>query len=305
MFIKALAIAAAVGGVVAQRPSNVSICDYYTIALLKNNTAANQMTLLTLVVNTAVIGNYTKPNVGITVPGILAPGMYNGTAVNLAPYFTGALASTNGGGMMGISVNFLDGGGAAPLMMNMPANSTTSNQYRLLTHLYEYFGVLLGCSMQGASDYPAYTGSGSMYKVHKFMDLSYAEVGWFIQQVASSAASFGVAQSDLEVVGMALANLFDYRCAPPTVVVPSQGAQLQSICTDSTCPIALNSSCNAVANVTQPMPASVSGSMPSGPGTAPSSTSISPIEPTDAAGAAGVAGVSLIAAVGGLIAALL
>ena len=54
--------------------------------------------------------------------------MVNGTAVNLAPYFTGMLASTNRGGSMGVSVNFLDGGGATPLMMNMPANDTSSNQ---------------------------------------------------------------------------------------------------------------------------------------------------------------------------------
>lgn len=53
----ALAAAAAAGTVLAQRPSNVTVCDYYTTALLKNNTAANQLTLLTLVVNTAVIGN--------------------------------------------------------------------------------------------------------------------------------------------------------------------------------------------------------------------------------------------------------
>lgn len=37
-----------------------SICDKYTTALLKQNTAANQQTLLTLVVNTAVIGNYVQ-----------------------------------------------------------------------------------------------------------------------------------------------------------------------------------------------------------------------------------------------------
>lgn len=60
--------------VTAQRPSNTSVCDYYTTALLMNKTAENQMTLLTLVVNTAVIGNYTQPNLGIMVPGILASG---------------------------------------------------------------------------------------------------------------------------------------------------------------------------------------------------------------------------------------
>jgi hypothetical protein len=120
----ALLAATAVSGAAAAD----SICDKYTKALLTNNTAKNQATLLTLVVNTVVIGNYTKPNVGIAVPGILAPGTVNGTAVNLAPYFSGGLASTNTGGSKGVSVSFLDDGGAAPLMKNMPANGTTSAQ---------------------------------------------------------------------------------------------------------------------------------------------------------------------------------
>jgi hypothetical protein len=54
--------------------------------------------------------------------------MVNGTAVSLAPYFTGALLSTNDGGSTGVSQSFLDGGGAAPLLKNMPANDTSSNQ---------------------------------------------------------------------------------------------------------------------------------------------------------------------------------
>jgi len=43
--------------VLAQRSANTSICDFYTQALLKSNTAANQKTLLTLLVNTVIIGN--------------------------------------------------------------------------------------------------------------------------------------------------------------------------------------------------------------------------------------------------------
>jgi hypothetical protein len=61
MFFKALITAAAIGGAAAQRPADMPICDYYTTALLKENTAANQLTLLTLVVNTAVIGNCKAP----------------------------------------------------------------------------------------------------------------------------------------------------------------------------------------------------------------------------------------------------
>ena len=119
---------ACIGFVIASgRPSDVSICDYYTGALLKTDTEENQALLLTLIVNTAVIGNYTQPNLN-AVPGILTPGTYDGESVDLLQYFDGALASTNLGGKCGVVVNFLDGGGAAPLMQNKPADCTSCNQ---------------------------------------------------------------------------------------------------------------------------------------------------------------------------------
>lgn len=121
------AIGSAVGMVANQRPSDVSICDYYTGAVLKQNTAANQYTLLTVLVNTVVIGNYSACTVGGGLPGILAPAYYGGEQVNLLPYFNGCLKSTNDNGKPA-SVNFLDGGGAAPLMQNMPANSPNTAQ---------------------------------------------------------------------------------------------------------------------------------------------------------------------------------
>lgn len=107
--------------------ANESLCDKYTTALLKDNNGTNQYTLLTLLVNTVVIGNYTQPNKN-AVPGILANGTFNGTAVNLLPYFDGSLESSNRGGSSGVSINFLDGGGAEPLKQNQPADDDTSNQ---------------------------------------------------------------------------------------------------------------------------------------------------------------------------------
>ena len=119
----------------AQRPMNTSICDYYTTALLTNNTAANQATVLTLLVNTVVIGNYTKPTIpGVTFPDVMVAGIldpmatYKGDGANLLPYFDGGLASSNRGGESGVAVNFLDDGGATPLLANMPATGTSSNQ---------------------------------------------------------------------------------------------------------------------------------------------------------------------------------
>ena len=123
-------IVAAIGtvSVLAQRPADVSICDYYAGALLETSNATTQNTLLTLLVNTAVIGNYTQPNKN-AVPGILAEdAMYNGTKVNLLQFFDGSLASTNRDGKKGVAINFLDDGGAAPLEENKPATGTDSNQ---------------------------------------------------------------------------------------------------------------------------------------------------------------------------------
>lgn len=57
MHYRTLALALALGTAAAQRPADTPICDYYTTALLKENTAQNQYTLLTLLVNTVVIGN--------------------------------------------------------------------------------------------------------------------------------------------------------------------------------------------------------------------------------------------------------
>ncbi|ESZ90916.1 hypothetical protein SBOR_8688 [Sclerotinia borealis F-4128] len=232
-----------VGAVGAQRPKDTSICDYYTTALLKDNTATKQLILLTHLVNYALIGSYDKSNMGgLLFPGIFGGGTYNGIKVDLLPYFDGRLASTNVGNKP-VTVNFLDDGGFRPLSQGLPSFGTTSNQYFLMTHLYEYFGVLLGCSKQGGAVRPAYSGSGSQYNVHKFMHLSNVEVSYFIQQVTLSAQAIGVGTLDLMIVGNELRQSFGYRCLPPTTVVPAQGPQLQSICTDNTCPLALNNTC--------------------------------------------------------------
>ncbi|KAM3439294.1 hypothetical protein MY4824_002823 [Beauveria thailandica] len=270
MRFSTIAVAAAATAVNAQRPMDMPICDYYTTALLKNNTAENQATLLTLLVNTVVIGNYTMPNVGVSVPGILKEGEVDGTKVNLAPYFNGGLASSNRNNKASC-VNFLDGGGAEPLMKNMPANNDKSNQYFLLTHLYQFFGTLLGCSKQGMSGFDAYMGSPSMYKVHKFMNLGKAEMDYFIGQVGMAAASFGVAKDDIAVVAKALDNTFNMRCSAPAEVINGKGPQAQAICIKQDCPEAKDSQCDAYDEAEAPgkcsmMSTGTGGMMPTGTG---------------------------------------
>jgi len=166
----------------------------------------------------------------------------------------------------------------------------------LITHLYEFFGVLLGCTMYGQGAFPAYGGDTNMYNVHKFMDLNPLQLGYFITQVGLSAASFGVATSDVTAVGMALASLFDVRCPEPASIIPGAPAQDQSICQDASCPLAANATCaaNATTNATAPVyangstfavPTSTSGA---------ASTSTSSTKPSS--GAAVMAGSSVLGA---------
>src|ERR1700753_1700601 len=69
---------------------------------------------------------------------------------------------------------------------------------------------------------------------------------YFITQVGLSAASFGVATSDVTAVGMALEAAFGYRCEPETAIPSTAVPDLQSICTDSTCPVSpLHATCSA------------------------------------------------------------
>lgn len=146
------------------------------------------------------------------------------------------------------------------------------------------------------------------------MDLSAAEVGYFIEQVAMSAASFGVAASDLMVVGTALNSLFGYRCAPETVVIPSQSAQLQAICIDDTCPISPNATCSSYAAVMKPGNATTSskpsstttGSGASGSSSATATKSGSStsgtLSPTTVSAGAATFGMSFAVIAGGLAA---
>ncbi|KAK5111542.1 hypothetical protein LTR62_004838 [Meristemomyces frigidus] len=220
----ALLIAALASVGLAQRPADVSICDYYTEHIFPVNNATNQKAVIVAVVNTAVIGNYTHDaqKTDIAVPGILAANAtYNSTSVNLLPYFDGSLASSNQGGAQGVSVNFLDGGGATPLTQNMPANGNSSNQYALLTHLYEYFGAVLGCTEYGKTGFPTYAGETSMYNVHKYMALDAMQVGYFIEQVGLSAASWGVSADDCKIVGTTLEAVFGHKCSAPAAVLPA------------------------------------------------------------------------------------
>ena len=73
------------------------------------------------------------------------------------------------------------------------------------------------------------------------MDLDHAQIGYFNYQVGLAAQSLGVSTSDVATIVGSLNKLFNYRCSPPAAV--TDGAVLQSICSDETCPLDPNSVC--------------------------------------------------------------
>lgn len=96
------------------------------------------------------------------------------------------------------------------------------------------------------------------------MNLGPEELGYFITQVGLSAASFGVAKDDVALVGESLGMTFGFRCSPPAVVVPSQGAHTQSICLRDTCMLSPNATCSAYDKSEEPLVANATLAMGQG-----------------------------------------
>ncbi|KAG7370307.1 bacterial-like globin [Nitzschia inconspicua] len=212
-----------------------TICIKYTKAVFGEDNADNQLALMEAVVNLAVLGD-----AELDVPGILAE------EGGLAPFFTGEAGNTTNRGGMAVSVNFLDGAG------DLPNPDPSSNTAMLLSHLYQFFGALLGCT---APEFPAYQGDPDMYRVHKFMELDEIQMGYFNSQVALAANALGVEEDDVATIGMVLDSLFNVRCTPPLTEdsgVPSLMVGTRpSICIASSCHLADDSACPEAESVTQ------------------------------------------------------
>ncbi|CAG8980218.1 hypothetical protein HYALB_00012908 [Hymenoscyphus albidus] len=239
----------------AQRPTNTPICDFYASQIFGNNTATSQRGVMTLILNTAILGNYTSPNIDVPVSGIASVSTYNGTSVNLLKYFDAALYSTNDGlHPYGVAKNFLDDGGAVPIGKSMASNgNVNSAQYILLTHVWDYFGVLLNCSLQGKDpSFPAYAGKTSMYEVHKYMKIDPYEQGWFVYQLTLAAKSIGFSPSDTTIAMVQ----HPYKPLHFPLLTPNShrksSPQLQAICIDASCPLASDANCGLYDEVPAP-----------------------------------------------------
>ena len=172
--LAALLLLFSASGLAEERPSDTSICDYYAKKTVGGNTAADQMTLMQLVLHSALLGPFSKYNT-VKSPdftGALQPATFLGEYADLRPYFNGGFASTNTGKSRGEAVNFFDDGGVDALRLLKPSNgNTSSHQYSFTTHVYSYFGTVFNCSHIGSKELPQYAGKASMYEVHKCVSL--------------------------------------------------------------------------------------------------------------------------------------
>jgi len=123
-----LAVAINIGAVLAQtavsRPSNATICDWYTIQRYGANTTETQGKMMQSVVALAFAGKGDIPNINPEITGILNPGVFENTAVHLLPWFNGSIDSTNLNNQP-VGIDWLDGGGTAPLYAFLRGDTDT------------------------------------------------------------------------------------------------------------------------------------------------------------------------------------
>lgn len=120
-----IVVALLVGVSIAQRPANASLCDYYASQRYGVNNSVTQYQLVQGIVALAFGGggNFTN-GTAQDITGILNPGVFQNTSVDLQPWFNGELASTNLNNQ-GVGINWLDNGGKDPLYQYL--NGLTPN----------------------------------------------------------------------------------------------------------------------------------------------------------------------------------
>ena len=130
---------------------------------------------------------------------------------------------------------------------------------RLFSHWYADFGQSFGCSNAPASP-PSTTGQSGpidLAYVHKFMNLNYTDLGYFIDQVAEATQYFGFSDEDAATLNGHWNSVYNVQCSPP-----EPDGTLQSLCLATSCPLAVpNADCAAYMNIT---PNGVASVAPSG-----------------------------------------
>ncbi|KAJ4336224.1 hypothetical protein N0V87_005516 [Didymella glomerata] len=239
----------------SQRPTNASVCDYYAQAQYGTNSSDTQLKWIQNVVCLAFEGGSTLNNVSSDLTGILRPGKFNNIDIDLLHYFNGSTKSTNVNNAA-IGVNWLDDGGATPLAAFLSGKSQAlsldeeKNQYHLFSNFFVGFARSFGCTLPPAP-LPKTNGPVSLAYAHKFMDLEYHQLGYFINQLSLAAVHYGASAQDADTFRSSMNSRFNVRCAPAFSSNPASPPQLMSLCQNPTCPLAVPvSDCAAYVNLT-------------------------------------------------------
>ncbi|KAF5125184.1 hypothetical protein E5D57_009870 [Metarhizium anisopliae] len=218
-------------GILADRPNDQSICDYYASQRYGASNSTTQLRLMQGIVAYAYAGGNTLPNPATNSTGIFNPGQFNGYNVYLRPWFDGSKATTNLNNQA-VGVDWLDGGGTEPLIAFLNGSTKSAdikngtNQYQYKTFLDSSFTPLT----------PAY--------VHRFMDLNQTEVGYFIEQLIAASKYYGFSDTDATTLSTFMNARYNIRCAPPA------NGELYSICLSNECPLAApDANCDVYNNI--------------------------------------------------------
>ncbi|KAM5520455.1 hypothetical protein FOXYSP1_14345 [Fusarium oxysporum f. sp. phaseoli] len=222
--------------VLADRPPNQSVCDYYAAQRYGESNSTTQLRLMQSIVAYAYAGGSSLPHAESNSTGIFNHGQFEGQNVYLRPWFDGSNATTNLN-EQAVVVDWLDGGGTAPLIAFLNGSTATAeikngtNQYKLFSHWYYVFGKIYGCSHVKEFLETSFTPLTPAY-VHKFMNLNQTHIGYFIDQFITASKYYGFSDTDAATLSTFMNARYNIRCSPPV------DGQLYAICLAKDCPLA-------------------------------------------------------------------
>ncbi len=111
-----------------------------------------------------------------------------------------------------------------------------------LSHLFGNFFVAFSRAFACSNPFPPLpntSGPVSLAYAHKFMNLEFNQLGYFIFQLTQAALYFGFSAQDAETFRTRLNSQYNVRCAPAVTFTPGGDPQLLSLCQNPTCPLAV------------------------------------------------------------------
>ncbi|KAF3935586.1 hypothetical protein ABW19_dt0203752 [Dactylella cylindrospora] len=198
----------------SERPSDMSMCDYYAQKNYYWNSASTQKKLVKSIIDKAFVGakdpeKYFGSKSGM-YNGILRPGDWIEIPCDLTKYFDGSSNTTNVNGKA-TRVNFFSGRNFTQYGRDYPEGNSLFNHMK--QGMYRYTAPMLGCSIYG-NTVDKYSGTRTMKEIHKFMkldDIKNWDWMYFIHQLQLGAAAAKFSETDAGLFEAYLVDIFGPR----------------------------------------------------------------------------------------------